>query len=108
MLDHVTPSQRAMRPTWICAGPSFASSGYRFLSTIAVPPTFDNNVGGVFQAYDTSYFDPLSQLDYVSDRSNASIDVFSSAPNSYVGRIGGAGHLFAGGVGPVPRATAPC
>ena len=30
------------------------------------------------------------------DRSNASIDVFSSATNSYVGRIGGAGHLFAG------------
>ena len=80
----------------VAAGPSFASSGYKFLTTIAVPQSLDNNVGGAFQAYDTSYFDPLSQLDYVSDRSNASIDVFSSATNSYVGRIGGAGHLFAG------------
>ncbi len=76
--------------------PALANPGYKFLTTIAVPQSVDNSVGGVFQAYDTSYFDPLSQLDYVLDRSNASIDVFSSATNSFVGRIDGAGHLFAG------------
>ncbi len=80
----------------IVSWPAFANSGYTFVTTIAVPQSTDNNVGRVFQAYDTSFFDPLSQLDYVSDRSNASIDIFSAATNSFVGRIGGAGHLFAG------------
>jgi WD40 repeat protein len=32
----------------------------------------------------------------VADRSNASVDIFSSATNTFVGRIGGTLHLFSG------------
>jgi hypothetical protein len=73
-----------------------ASAAYVLTGTIAVPSGADNNVGGKFVTYDISFFDPITQLDYVADRSNASIDIFSAATNSFVGRIGGSGHLFAG------------
>ena len=69
---------------------------YTFLGSIAVPPSADNNVGNQFQAFGYSYFDPTTQLDYVADRSNASVDIFSAATDTFVGRIGGSGHLFSG------------
>jgi PEP-CTERM motif len=69
---------------------------YTFIGSIAVPASADNNVGGTFQAFGWSYFDPTTQLDYVADRSNASVDIFSAATDTFVGRIGGSGHLFAG------------
>lgn len=69
---------------------------YSLLTTIAVPASPDNNVGGKFATYDISFFDPTTQLDYVADRSNAAVDIFSAMTNSYVGRIGGTGQLFAG------------
>jgi hypothetical protein len=78
----------------ISAGPALAQ--YAFQTTIPVPASPDNNVGGVFATYDISFFDPTTQLDYVADRSNASVDIFSAATNSFVGRIGGSGHVFSG------------
>jgi hypothetical protein len=63
---------------------------------IAIPASQDNSVGGKFVTYDISYFDPKTQLDYVADRSNASVDIFSAITDTFVGRIGGTGHLFSG------------
>jgi len=73
-----------------------ARADYALTTTIAVPPSPDNNVGGQFKTFDISYFDSLTQLDYVADRSNAAVDVFSAITNSYVGRIGGSAQLFSG------------
>jgi hypothetical protein len=76
---------------------------YAFLTAIPVPASPDNPVtsnpaapNGKFVTFDISYFDPLTQLDYVADRSNASVDIFSAATNTFIGRIGGSGHLFSG------------
>jgi WD40 repeat protein len=77
-------------------GPALATPSYQRIDLIPVRASDDNNVGGLFATYDISYFDPLTQLDYVADRSNASVDIFSSATNSFVDRIGGSGHLFSG------------
>ena len=78
----------------LAAGPALAQ--YAFQGTIAVPASPDNSVGGKFATYDISFFSPTTQLDYVADRSNASVDIFSAATNTFVGRIGGTGHLFTG------------
>src|ERR1035437_4974044 len=73
-----------------------AQAAYVLQDLIAVPASTDNSVGGRFVTYDISYFDPLTQLDYVADRSNAAVDIFSAINNSFVGRIGGTGNLFSG------------
>jgi WD40 repeat protein len=73
-----------------------ARADYVLTDTIAIPASPDNSVGGKFSGYDISFFDPLTQLDYVADRSNAAVDIFSSVSNVYVGRIGGTGNLFSG------------
>ena len=67
-----------------------ALAQYALKTTIAIPPSTSNNVtpAGQFQSYDISFFDPTTQLDYVADRSNASIDVFSAKTDQFVGRIG--------------------
>ena len=48
-----------------------------------------NNTGGIFTSYDIAWFDGTTQLMYLADRSNASVDIFSAKTNSFVGRIGG-------------------
>ena len=48
----------------------------------------------MFSSYDISFFDPASGLDYVADRSNNAVDVFSPTTNTQVGQIGIG--LFAG------------
>ena len=74
-----------------------AQADYVLTGTIAVPTSADNvQPGGVFSSFDISFFDPLTQLDYVADRSNASVDIFSAQTNTFVGRIGGTGNLFTG------------
>jgi len=73
-----------------------ALSQYVFQGTIPIPASTSNNVGGQFQSYDISFFDPTTRLDYVADRSNASVDIFSAITNTFVGRIGGSGGLFTG------------
>jgi hypothetical protein len=70
--------------------PSSASPVYSLLTTIAIPPTSSNtNPGQIFNSFDISFFDPATQLDYVADRSNAGIDIFSAKTNTYVGIVGG-------------------
>ena len=76
-------------------GPALADPLYHLLTTIPVPPSPPppnpppNNVqGGAFTGYDIAYFDGTTQLMYLADRSNASVDIFSAATNSFVGRVG--------------------
>lgn len=78
----------------VAAGPALAQ--YALTDTIAIPPSRVNNVGGQFQSYDISFFDPITRLDYVADRSNASVDIFSAVTDLFVGRIGGNDNTFTG------------
>ena len=86
----------AVTPLIAIAGP------YSLETTIVVPPSPDNNFNGTvsppgnFNTYDISFIDPTTQLDYVADRSNASVDVFSGVTETMVGRVGGSGQLFIG------------
>ncbi len=88
-------------------GPALAGPTYVLFTTIPVPPSPDNNVAGAkFTLYDISFFDANTQLDYLADRSNASIDIFSAKTNTFVGRIGGTGNLFVG-IQPPPPSGQP-
>src|SRR5260370_41479795 len=73
---------------------------YALIATIPVPATDQNTVGGKFATYDIAFFDGTTQLMYLADRSNASVDIFSAKTNSFVGRIGGTlpagGQMFSG------------
>ncbi len=69
-------------------GPALAGPIYQLLTTIPVPSSADNVQGGVFTGYDIAYFDGTTQLMYLADRSNASVDIFSAKTNSFVGRVG--------------------
>ena len=81
----------------LAAGPAAClAAEYRLIGTIAVPASGDNVLGGKFVTFDIGAFDGSTQINYVSDRSNAAIDIFSAKTDRYVGRIGGKGHLFTG------------
>ena len=91
---------RATRTSsWICVGvlacaaatTAVASPTYVFKQSIQIPGTSSTNK---FTGYDLATFDATNQLYYLTDRSNNGIDVFSSATNAFVERIGGG--LFAG------------
>jgi hypothetical protein len=96
--------QQAKRWSWIVAGLGLAwgmaamatsadaSPQYQLLTTIDVQHSSTNPFGSEgfpFTTYDISFFDPKTQLDYVADRTNATIDVFSAATNTMVGQIAG-------------------
>src|SRR5258706_5381202 len=69
-----------------------APTTYGLLTTIAVPtagPGVNPNPGGAFTSFDISFFDPTTRLDYVADRSNASVDIFSGSSLAFVGRATG-------------------
>src|SRR6266446_8422349 len=69
--------------------PAHAGPTYVLLTTIPVPPSAQNSIaGGKFTGYDIAYFDGTTQLMYLADRSNASVDIFSAQTNSFVGRVG--------------------
>ena len=70
---------------------AIASPTYVYQQTIAIPGA---TAAHPFTGYDLSVFDPTTQLYYLTDRSNNGIDVFSSATNMFVERIGAG--LFAG------------
>ena len=71
------------------AAPGHAAPVYVLLTTIPVPSNPAGNVqGGAFTGYDIAYFDGTTQLMYLADRSNASVDIFSAQTNSFVGRVG--------------------
>jgi hypothetical protein len=57
------------------------------LATIAIPASAQNNQSGNFTAFDISFVDPTTGLDYVADRSNAAVDVFGGV--SFLGRTPG-------------------
>ena len=45
-------------------------------------------------SFDISFVDPVTGNYYFADRSNASVDIFSGATNTFLGRAGGfAGQL---------------
>ena len=58
---------------------------WAFQDQIAVPAATCRTPSGASFRLDISFFDPLTQLDYVADRSNASVDIFS-APEQHVCR----------------------
>jgi hypothetical protein len=67
-----------------------AGPDYHLLTTIAVPTDAVNvQPGGAFTAFDISFFDPTTGNDYVADRSNASVDIFSGTSNTFLGRATG-------------------
>src|SRR5579871_4320479 len=57
------------------------------LTTIAIPASAQNNQSGNFTAFDISFVDPTTGLDYVADRSNAAVDVFGGV--NFLGRTPG-------------------
>ena len=57
--------------------PADAATNYTLQTTLSIPATAANNQGGLFTAFDISFFDPVTGLDYVADRSNASVDIVS-------------------------------
>jgi PEP-CTERM motif len=75
---------------------------YQLTTIIQVPPSTLNQQGGQFVNFDISFFDPLTQLDYVADRSNASVDIFDAQNNTFVNHTLGtpnfAGQVFTNGV----------
>jgi hypothetical protein len=79
----------------------------QLITEIPVPPSSANLYpGGPFTTYDISFFDANTGFDYVADRTNAAVDVFSAQTNTFVGSVGG-GTLFAGlQPAPVPPNTA--
>ncbi len=77
-------------------GPVLADPLYHLLTTIPVPGSADNGQAGAFTTYDIAFFDGTTQLMYLADRSNASVDIFSAQTNTFVGRVGGTGNLFVG------------
>lgn len=89
--------QRKIRPSRVLSlallasalggGQAIAGPYYSLITTIPVTPT-SYNPSGVFKSYDISYFDPGTGLDYVADRSNNAVDVFSPVTNTQVGQIG--------------------
>jgi len=67
-----------------------APTTYSLLTTIGVPSDSANvQPGGAFTSFDISFFDPVTRMDYVADRSNASVDIFSGASLSFIGRATG-------------------
>src|SRR4051794_19839277 len=63
---------------------------YQLLTTIAVPAGEANTQpGGAFTPFDISFFDPATGNDYVADRSNAAVDVFSGSSLTFLGRATG-------------------
>jgi len=74
----------------LAATPAIADPIYSLLKLIPVPPDADNKQpGGAFTSFDISFFDPMTRNDYVADRSNASVDIFSGASLTFLGRATG-------------------
>jgi hypothetical protein len=77
-------------------GAAFAGPSYTLLTTIAVPPDSANvQPGSVFSSFDISFIDPSTHTYYVADRSNASVDIFSTSTLSFLGRATGFTGQFA-------------
>ena len=67
-----------------------AAPAYSLLTTIPVPADGANaQPAGAFTSFDISFFDPVTRTYYLADRSNASVDIFSGATLSFLGRATG-------------------
>jgi len=67
---------------------------YSLTGLISIPASAENpNPNGSFTSYDIMWVDDNTQLVYLADRSNASVDVFSAKTNTFVGRVGGSGEF---------------
>lgn len=88
----------------VSTGSALAAPIYSLTTLLPVPASPDNNTSGKFTSYDIGDFDGTTQNYYLADRSNAAIDIYSAATNSFVGRIGGTGNLFVGVQPPPPAA----
>lgn len=65
-------------------------TNYDLLTTIPIPATEANTQpGGAFTSFDISFFDPVTNADYVADRSNAAVDIISGSSLSVVAQPGG-------------------
>jgi hypothetical protein len=74
----------------LTATSAIADPMYSLLKLIPVPQDGANvQPGGAFTSFDISFFDPVTRNDYVADRSNASVDIFSGASLSFLGRATG-------------------
>jgi hypothetical protein len=75
--------------TCLAAAPALATP-YTIQAFIPIPSTLANvQPGKAFTSFDISYFDPVTRLDYVADRSNASVDIISAATRTVVGQAQG-------------------
>ena len=83
---------------------ALAAPIYSLTALLPVPASANNIESGKFTSYDIGDFVGTTQNYYLADRSNASIDIYSAATNTFVGRIGGTGNLFVG-VNPAPPAS---
>jgi hypothetical protein len=67
---------------------------FRLLTTIQVPPTTDSSrqsglgVNGI-KAFDISFVDPTLDDYFLADRTNCSVDVYSTDSNTFLYRVGG-------------------
>jgi hypothetical protein len=59
------------------------------LTFIPVPADAANAQGGAFSSFDISFADPVTGNVYIADRSNASVDIFSGASLTFLGRATG-------------------
>ncbi len=74
----------------LCAGPALADPVLTIQKYIPVPTDAANmQAGGAFTAFDISFFDAATGDDYVADRSNASVDIFSGSKLTFLGRATG-------------------
>ncbi len=105
----ITRSAQAVPALFLALGlgtsPTLAAPVYSLTTLLSVPASPDNNTGGRFTSYDIGDFDGTTQNYYLADRSNAAIDIYSAATNSFVSRIGGTGNLFVGVQPPPPAPT---
>jgi hypothetical protein len=65
---------------------SAADETFTLSSTINVPETSSNTVGGL-NAFDISFVDPVAGVYVLADRSNASIDVIDTGSNAVINQI---------------------
>jgi PEP-CTERM motif len=72
------------------ASGAVAGPDYHLVAAIGVPTDGANvQPNGAFTSFDISFFDPVTGNDYVADRSNASVDIFSGLSRSFLGRATG-------------------
>src|SRR5919197_3996518 len=70
---------------WVGAAVADERRAVKLLTTIPIPTTLS-----ALRAFDISWVDPDTQLYFLGDRSNASVDVADARTNQFVRKISGA------------------